>query len=88
MAPDNIILIELSRSLVEYFSSHTLQMTPIIDAGIVFVLGHIMIDLFNHKFTNDSIYPLSFLLLALAVIRFSTSISFKIGIRPDIEKPQ
>ncbi|MDH5394128.1 MAG: phosphate-starvation-inducible PsiE family protein [Gammaproteobacteria bacterium] len=71
------ILIELSRSLVEYFSTKTLRITPIIDAGIVFVLRHIMIDLFNHKLETDNIYALSALLLALAVIRVTTSINFQ-----------
>lgn len=70
------ILIELSRSLVEYFTSHRLRMTPIIDAGIVFVLRHIMIDLFNHKLENGTIYALSVLLLALAAIRVTTSINY------------
>ena len=71
------ILIELSRSLVEYFTSHKLLLTPIIDAGIVFVLRHIMIDLFGHKLDTGSIYALSVLLLALGAIRITTSIDFK-----------
>ena len=44
------ILIELSRSLFEYFSTRRLRLTPIIDADIMFVLRHIMIDLFDHKY--------------------------------------
>jgi len=71
------ILIELSRSLFEYFTTHRLLLTPIIDAGIVFVLRHIMIDLFNHKLDTDSIYALSVLLIALGIIRFSTSTYFQ-----------
>jgi uncharacterized membrane protein (DUF373 family) len=71
------ILIELSRSLMEYFSSHRLRLTPIIDAGIVFVLRHIMIELFNHKLDTDSIYALSVLLLALGAIRIGASINFQ-----------
>ncbi|MGD8743312.1 MAG: phosphate-starvation-inducible PsiE family protein [Granulosicoccaceae bacterium] len=71
------ILIELSRSLMEYFSSHRLRLTPIIDAGIVFVLRHIMIELFNHKLDTASIYALSVLLLALGAIRIGASIDFK-----------
>ncbi|MCW9023664.1 MAG: phosphate-starvation-inducible PsiE family protein [Gammaproteobacteria bacterium] len=71
------ILIELSRSLFEYFSSHQLRMTPIIDAGIVFVLRHIMIELFNHKLDTDNTYALSVLLLALGAIRVTTSINFQ-----------
>ncbi|MCW8901668.1 MAG: phosphate-starvation-inducible PsiE family protein [Gammaproteobacteria bacterium] len=69
------ILIELSRSLMEYFETHQMHLTPIIDAGIVFVLRHIMIDLFNHKLVTSDIYALSVLLLALAAIRFSTSVT-------------
>ena len=52
-------------------------MTPIIDAAIVFVLRHIMIDLFNHKLENRTIYALSVLLLALAAIRVTTSINYQ-----------
>jgi len=69
------ILIELSRSLMEHFISRRLLLTPIIDAGIVFVLRHIMIDLFSHKLDTNSIYALSMLLLALGAIRVSVSIN-------------
>lgn len=71
------ILIELSRSLMDYFESHQMRLTPIIDAGIVFVLRHIMIELFNHKLDPTNAYALSVLLLSLAAIRFSTSIGLK-----------
>ena len=71
------ILIELSRSLVEYFATKRLPLTPIIDAGIVFVLRHIMIDIFNHKLDTENIYALSALLLTLGVIRVSTSFTFQ-----------
>ena len=71
------ILIELSRSLMEHFISHRLLLTPIIDAGIVFVLRHIMIDLFNHKLDTNTIYALSLLLLALGAIRVGASIDFQ-----------
>ena len=52
------ILIELSRSLFEYFTSHWVRLTTIIDAGIVFVLRHIMIELFNHKLDTESAYAM------------------------------
>lgn len=71
------ILIELSRSLMGYFTAHRLRLTPIIDAGIVFVLRHIMIDLFNHKLDTDNIYALSVLLLALGAIRIGASINYQ-----------
>lgn len=73
------ILIELSRSLMDYFETHQMRLTPIIDAGIVFVLRHIMIDLFNHKLDTSTIYALSVLLLALAAIRMTTTMSYKRG---------
>ena len=40
------ILIELSRSLADYFECNRLRLTFIVDAGIVFVLREIMIKLF------------------------------------------
>ena len=85
------ILIELARSLLEHFISRRLLLTPIIDAGIVFVLRHIMIDLFNHKLETNTIYALSLLLLALGAIRVSASIKFrqetKESHRSDVGKP-
>lgn len=51
------ILIELSRSLVDYFSAHRLRMTFIVDAGIVFVLREIMIKLFEHKIAVGDLCP-------------------------------
>ena len=71
------ILIELSRSLFEYFSSNRLRLTPIIDAGIVFVLRHIMIDLFNHKLESNDIYALSLLILVLGVVRVGLTMRFQ-----------
>jgi uncharacterized membrane protein (DUF373 family) len=63
------ILIELSRSLVEYFDRKRLRMTFIVDAGIVFVLREIMIKLFQDKLSADHIYALSVLLLVLGLLR-------------------
>jgi len=71
------ILIELSRSLFEYFNTRRLRVSLIIDAGIVFVLRHIMIDLFNHKLETDNIYALSALLLALGAVRLSMTLEYR-----------
>jgi uncharacterized membrane protein (DUF373 family) len=71
------VLIELSRSLAEYFTSRRLRLTPVIDAGIVFVLRHIMIELFHHRLDTQNTYALSALLLALGLIRVGSSISFQ-----------
>ncbi|MDO9372501.1 MAG: phosphate-starvation-inducible PsiE family protein [Gammaproteobacteria bacterium] len=66
------ILIELSRSLVDYFTTHRLRMTFIVDAGIVFVLREIMIKIFEHKITTDEIYALSALLFVLGALRIGS----------------
>jgi uncharacterized membrane protein (DUF373 family) len=63
------VLIELSRSLVSHFDEHRLRLTFIADAGIVFVLREIMIQLFEHKISADEIYALSVLLLVLGCLR-------------------
>ena len=64
-----VILLELSRSLFQYFMDHTIRLPIILDAGIVFVLRDIMIGLFEHKLETDDIYAFSALLLVLGIIR-------------------
>ena len=71
------ILIELSRSLVEYFDCHRLRMTFILDAGIVFMLREIMIKLFQDKLPVDHIYALSVLLLVLGLLRVGSVFIFE-----------
>lgn len=71
------ILIELSRSLVEYFNTHRLRMTFIVDAGIVFVLRELMIMLFEHKAEVDQIYALSALLLVLGALRIGSVLVYQ-----------
>lgn len=64
-----VILLELSRSLFQYFMEHTIRLPVIIDAAIVFVLRDVMIGLFEHKLKADDIYAFSVLLLVLGIIR-------------------
>lgn len=71
------ILIELSRSLVDYFVTHRLRMTFIVDAAIVFLLREIMIKLFENKITSDEIYALSTLLLVLGALRIGSIVVFQ-----------
>jgi len=71
------ILIELSRSLVEYFNTKRLRMTFIVDAAIVFVLREIMIKLFEHKVTPEELYALSALLLVLTVLRIGSVLMYQ-----------
>ena len=43
------VLVELSRSLIEYFHTHKLRLTFIVDAAIVFVIREILIGLFKTR---------------------------------------
>ncbi len=70
------IMIELSRSLVEYFNTQRLRLTFIADAAIVFVLREIMIGLFEHRFQTGDIYAYSALLLVLSLLRTSSALVF------------
>ena len=66
------ILIELLRSIVEYFHSQRLRMTFIVDAGIVFVLRDIMIHLYEKTIQPDQLYALSALLFVMTVLRIGS----------------
>lgn len=71
------VLIELSRSLVEYFSVNRLRLTFIVDAAIVFVLREVMIGLFETKLAVDKVYALSALLLVLGLLRIGSIIVYQ-----------
>ncbi|MFA0813996.1 phosphate-starvation-inducible PsiE family protein [Microbulbifer epialgicus] len=66
------VLIELSRSLVEYFNTHKLRLTFIVDAAIVFVLREILISLFKHEVKAEMLYAFSAFILVLGVLRISS----------------
>ena len=66
------VLVELSRSLVEYFNSKTVQLTFVLDAGIVFVLREILIGVFKHSIDLGFLYALIALLFALGLVRTLT----------------
>lgn len=71
------ILVELSRSLVDYFDVNRLRLTFIVDAGIVFVLREIMIKLFEHKISVEEILALSVLLFVLGALRVGSVLLFQ-----------
>lgn len=71
------VLIELSRSLVEYFETHKLRLTFIADAAIVFVLREILISLFKHELNVEMIYALSFFILVLGAVRISSILVYQ-----------
>ena len=70
------VLVELSRSLIEYFHTHKLRLTFIVDAAIVFVIREILIGLFKNKIEPDLLYALSVFLLVLGIIRTASIIIY------------
>ncbi len=71
------VLIELSKSLVEYFHSHKLRLTFIVDAAIVFVLREILIALFKHEIAPDMLYAFSAFLLVLGALRIGSVLVYQ-----------
>jgi uncharacterized membrane protein (DUF373 family) len=71
------VLIELSRSLVEYFHSHKLRLTFIVDAAIVFVIREILIALFKHEIKPEMLYALSVFLLVLGALRIGSVLVYQ-----------
>ena len=71
------VLIELSRSLVEYFNTHKLRLTFIVDAAIVFVLREILIALFKHELKPEMIYAFSAFLLVLGALRTASVLVYQ-----------
>lgn len=71
------VLIELARSLVEYFSSHKLRLTFIVDAAIVFVIREILIALFKHEIKVEMLYALSAFLFVLGALRIASVLVYQ-----------
>ncbi len=63
------IVIELLRSIIEYFAVHRLKITFITDAALVFVLREIMIGLYEHTLEQGMILALAALILVIGGIR-------------------
>ncbi|TRY34103.1 hypothetical protein FM019_00965 [Aliiglaciecola sp. M165] len=71
------VLVELSRSLIEYFDSHKLRLTFIVDAAIVFIIREFLILLFKHEMKPDMMYALSAVLLVLGALRIASIIVYQ-----------
>jgi len=71
------VLIELSRSLVEYFSTRKLRLTFVVDAAIVFVIREVLIGLFKHEIEPQMLYAFSAFLLVLAALRISSVLVYQ-----------
>jgi uncharacterized membrane protein (DUF373 family) len=63
------IVIELLRSIIEYFTVHRLKITFITDAALVFVLREVMIGLYEHTLQTNMIIALSVLILVIGALR-------------------
>jgi uncharacterized membrane protein (DUF373 family) len=63
------IILELFKSLMEYFREHRLKLTFIVDATLVFILREVMISLYQHQSPPLLITALAFLALVLGVVR-------------------
>lgn len=63
------VVVELLRSVIDYFEFHRLKITFITDAALVFILREIMIGIYQHKISPAEIGALAGLLLAIGAIR-------------------
>ncbi|HKJ70789.1 MAG TPA: phosphate-starvation-inducible PsiE family protein [Gammaproteobacteria bacterium] len=71
------VLVELLRSLVDYFTHHRLRMTYILDAALVFVVRELMIKLYAHGIVASEVYPMAVLILVLGVVRTGAVLVFQ-----------
>ncbi|HXG49895.1 MAG TPA: phosphate-starvation-inducible PsiE family protein [candidate division Zixibacteria bacterium] len=63
------IILELFKSLVEYFREHRLKLTFIVDATLVFLLREIMVGLYQHQSSPWQLIALAALALVLGLLR-------------------
>jgi uncharacterized membrane protein (DUF373 family) len=63
------VVIELLKSIVEYFEVHRLKITFILDAAVVFLLREVMIGLYKHTLDGPLLAAIGFLLLVLGAFR-------------------
>lgn len=71
------VLIELSRSLVDYFRVQRLRMTFIVDAAIVFIIREVMIEIFQENTRSSDLYALSALLAVFTILRISSILVYQ-----------
>lgn len=63
------VILELFKSLVEYFREHRLKLTFIVDATLVFILREVMIGLYQNQSPPLQIAALALLALVLGGVR-------------------
>jgi uncharacterized membrane protein (DUF373 family) len=65
------VVIELLKSIVEYFEVHRLKLTFVIDAAVVFLLREIMIGVYRHALDAGQLGAIAALLLVLGALRIA-----------------
>ncbi len=65
------VVIELLKSIIEYFEVHRLKITFILDAAVVFVLREVMIGLYKRELHAPELAALALLLLVMGAFRIS-----------------
>jgi uncharacterized membrane protein (DUF373 family) len=65
------VVIELLKSIIEYFEIHRIKITFILDAAVVFVLREVMIGLYKHELHAPELAALSLLLLVMGAFRIA-----------------
>ncbi|MCM2334930.1 MAG: phosphate-starvation-inducible PsiE family protein [Anaeromyxobacteraceae bacterium] len=63
------VVIELLKSIVEYFEAHRIKLTFILDAAVVFLLREAMIGLYRHNLDGGQLVGIAVLLLVLGAFR-------------------
>ncbi|WP_286240039.1 phosphate-starvation-inducible PsiE family protein [Neptuniibacter halophilus] len=82
------VLVELSRSLFEYFHSKKMRLTFIVDAAIVFIIRELLIGLFKHNLDPSMIYALSALIFSLGALRIGSAVVHHKTAHPKKEQEQ
>ncbi len=75
------VVVELMKSIVEYFEVHRIKISLILDAAMVFLLREVMIGLYTHAMEAPSLAAISGLLLVLGALRI-------VGARYDPDPPR
>lgn len=71
------VLVELSRSLADYFTTLRLRMTFIVDAAIVFLVQEIMIKTYQHTLAPGGAYADGALLFVLGALRIASILVYQ-----------
>ncbi len=80
------IVIELLRSIIEYFEIHRVRITFITDATLVFILREIMVGIYQNKISAVEVGSLAILLLVIGGVR-TLAIAYSPDKRKEVIKP-